>query len=162
MHFLIYLTVSEKVKVYILDENYNKKPYGAWGPLYIMDHKPNYYNDEIQNPYGRGLLYRTDRIARILPDKSIDFLENGGRTVMTEGINGRVYYDLKNIEDTVCRYNGISKSEVYMFYDPEIHDMSIRCNIKGDREVNIEDIKKFIEKECGKESVPKEIVYLER
>jgi hypothetical protein len=28
------------VKVYILDEGYRKKPYGAWGPLYVMDYEP--------------------------------------------------------------------------------------------------------------------------
>ncbi|MBE6072195.1 MAG: hypothetical protein E7208_09575 [Clostridium butyricum] len=56
-----HIYIEEKVKAYILDESYNKKPYGAWGPLYIMDHKPDYYQDEIENPYGPGILYRTKK-----------------------------------------------------------------------------------------------------
>ena len=66
---------SETIKVYVFDENCKKKPFGAWGRLYVMDHKPAKYLDEITNPYGPGTLYDTGRTARILPDGSLDFLE---------------------------------------------------------------------------------------
>ena len=66
---------KEQIKVYVFDENCKKKPFGAWGELYVMDHKPETCLDEITNPYGPGKLYDTGRIARILPDGSLDFLE---------------------------------------------------------------------------------------
>ena len=31
---------QEPVKVYVFDENCRKKPFGAWGELYVMDCKP--------------------------------------------------------------------------------------------------------------------------
>lgn len=152
---------EDKVKVYILDENYNKKPYGAWGPLYVMDRIPGYYEDEIENPYGKGTLYKTNRIARILPDGSVDFLENGGRTVLTDGSNGRVYYDLEMLEETLCEYEGIEQAQAYMRYDPSINEMSLIADVKGSMEPDVEDLKMFIEENCTKTLVPVEINYTE-
>lgn len=149
----------EKVKAYILDEGYNKKPYGAWGTLYIMDHKPDYYEDEIENPYGSGTLYRTKKTARILPDGSIDFLDNGGRTVLTDGVNGRRYYDLENVEKTLCDYDGIDYAEAYLSYDPEINEMSLIADIKGSSQPDMEKLKLFIEEKCTKYLVPSKINY---
>ena len=35
----------------------------------------------IENPYSEGILYQTNRIARIMPDGTVDFLEESGRIV---------------------------------------------------------------------------------
>ena len=83
---------KEPVKVYVFDENCRKKPFGAWGELYVMDCKPEQVLDEITNPYGPGKLYDSGRTARILPDGSLDFLEQGGRTIMQEGLTGRQFH----------------------------------------------------------------------
>ena len=151
---------EEKVKAYILDENYNKKPYGAWGQLYIMDCKPNYYDDEIENPYGKGTLYNTNKIARILPDGSVDFLENSGRNVLTDGSKGRRYYDLAKLEKTLCEYDGIEHADSYLCYDPEINEMGLMIDIKGTIHPDIEKLKLFIEGRCEKLLVPKKINYI--
>lgn len=151
---------EEKIKVYIFDESYNKKPYGAWGTLYIMDNKPDYYEDEIENPYGAGTLYCTKKIARILPDGSLDFLENGGRTVLTDGSNGRRYYDLANLEKVLCEYDGIKYAEGYLCYDAEVNEMILIADIKGNKEPNIEKLKLFIEERCPKRLVPTKINYI--
>ena len=34
------VSAETMVKAYVLDENCRKKPFGGWGTLYIMDHKP--------------------------------------------------------------------------------------------------------------------------
>ena len=151
---------NEKVKAYILDESYKKKPYGAWGPLYIMDYKPDYYEEEIENPYGKGTLYATGKIARILPDGSLDFLQNGGRTVLTDGSNGRIYYDLAKVEKILCDYDGIDYAEAYLSYDPSINEMNLKADIKGPFEVDIEELNAFIEERGTKLLVPCEINYL--
>ncbi|MDO5516172.1 MAG: AMP-binding protein [Clostridium sp.] len=153
---------GEGVKAYILDERYNKKPYGAWGPLYIMDHKPDYYSDEIQNPYGPGTLYCTGKIARILPDGQLDFLENSGRTVLTDGSNGRIYYDLKKLENALCEYDGIDSADAYMDYEPSINEMNLKCNIKGNKDIDVDKVKEFVRDRCGEKLVPEEICYLDR
>ncbi|NME82125.1 AMP-binding protein [Clostridium sp. SM-530-WT-3G] len=152
----------ERVKAYILDEGYNKKPYGAWGPLYIMNHRPNFYSDSIENPYGPGTLYRTDKIARILPDGTLDFLENDGRTVLTDGSHGRIYYDLGKLERTLDDFEGISKADAYMVYDPSKNEMSLKCNVKGKAEPDIIKLKEYIKEKCGEKLVPEEVCYTGR
>lgn len=156
------LEKGQKVKAYILDEGYMKKPYGAWGPLYIMDHKPNFYSDAIENPYGPGTLYLTDKIARILPDGTLDFLENDGRIVLTDGSNGRVYYDLGKLERTLGDFEGISKADAYMDYNPSKNEMSLKCNIKGNAEPDMVKLREYIEEKCGEKMVPDEVYYTGR
>lgn len=153
---------GQKVKAYILDEEYMKKPYGAWGPLYIMDHKPNFYSDAIENPYGPGTLYLTDKIARILPDGTLDFLENDGRIVLTDGSNGRVYYDLGKLESALSECEGISKADAYLSYEPSKNEMSLKCSVKGNDEPDMDKVKEFVREKCGEKLVPEEIFYTGR
>ena len=58
------------------------------------------WSDKITNPYGPGMLYQTGREARIMPDGRLEFLEQGGRTVMREGLTGRKFLDLYKLEQT--------------------------------------------------------------
>lgn len=153
---------DEKIKVYVLDENYNKKPYGAWGVLYIMDYKPSYYGEVIENPYGPGTLYCTTESARILPDGSVSFLKNSGRTVLTDGSRGRIYYELGFLESVLLEYDGIDYAECYMNYDREINEMTLTAEIKGNINPDYEELKKFIGEKCPKHLIPKNIKYVGR
>ena len=153
------LEYKESVKAYILDEEYNKKPYGAWGELYIMDHKPNFYSDAIENPYGPGTLYKTEKVARILPDGTLDFLENDGRIVLTDGSHGRVYYNLEELERNLEEFGGVSKADAYLAYNPVANEMSLKCNIKGKCEPDISKLKEYIKEKCGESLVPEEVFY---
>lgn len=148
---------DEEVKLYVLDEGYNKKPYGAWGPLYIMNHKPESYEETVENSYSPGTLYRTDCMARILPDGSIDFLENSGRIVLTEGVRGRIYYDLALLERTLCDYDGIESAEAYLRYDQTKNEMSLYADVKSAAKLQLEDINTYLKDTCGEMLVPKEI-----
>ena len=151
---------KERVKVYILDESYNKKPYGAWGSLFVMDHKPDNYENEIENPYGLGTLYDTKKIARILPDGSLDFLESGGRTVLTDGIHGRRYYDLAGLENVLCEYDDITDANSYLCYDKEMNEMKLIADVKSEKKIEEERLKMFIEERCSKMMVPSEFHYM--
>lgn len=134
-------TDKEKVKVYILDEGYHKKPYGAWGPLFIMDIKPADITEELQNPYGEGTLYNTGRIARILPDGNVDFVENGGSTVLTDGIHGRRYFNLEEIKQKLLAQNDVETAQVYLRYERKINEMKLVARINGSsKETDIENI----------------------
>lgn len=151
---LVKANTDEKVKVYILDEGYRKKPFGAWGPLFVMDCEPDSYSETIQNPYGPGILYNTQQIARILPDGSVDFLENSGRTVLTEGIRGRRYYNLAVLEKAILEYDGISEAEAYLCYNPSINEMSLEAKIQKEKEVDEEQLKAYLKERCGEQLVP--------
>ena len=141
---------DEPIKVYVLDDDYLKKPYGAWGKVYIMDYEPINCAKTVQYPYGEGTLYDTGVIGRILPDGTIDFLENAGRTVLTDGIHGRKYYDLKLLEKYILEYGGVKDAECYLAYDPEINEMSLYADIKTDSaQIDIAGLKEFVRDKAG-------------
>lgn len=81
-------------------------------------------------PFGPGVVYQTGVIARILPDGSIDFMENTGRTVLTDGAHGRRYFDLKKAEEVLKAREEISQADCYMIYDSEVRDMVLKAEIK--------------------------------
>ncbi|MCM1496965.1 MAG: AMP-binding protein [Clostridium sp.] len=120
---------AKRCKVYILDESYKKKPYGAWGTLYIMDYKPKTYTKELENPYGDGVLYETDMVARILPDRTLDFLENNGRTVVTDGIHGLRQFYLKDVEQALLACEGVKTAKAYLYYDTDVNEMSLTADV---------------------------------
>jgi hypothetical protein len=104
------------VKVYVFNRECRKQPFGAWGELFVLDHPTGGYTDMIKNPYGSGTLYNTGRTARILPDGTIDFLEQGGRTVLQEGVRGRNYLNLKKLETVLAGLSGVETAEAGICY----------------------------------------------
>jgi len=144
---------SETIKVYVFDENCKKKPFGAWGRLYVMDHKPAKYLDEITNPYAPGTLYDTGRTARILPDGSLDFLEQGGRTIMQEGIMGRQFHDLYQLETVLKQVPGVEEAAAYVRYT-EGNKLVLTAEVKGTMAQDADALKAYVEAQCGKAHVP--------
>ncbi|MBQ6529617.1 MAG: hypothetical protein IJI39_01675, partial [Clostridia bacterium] len=147
--------VDTQVKVYVLDERYNKKPTGAWGRLYIKDYEPENVVDIINYPYQKGTqLYDTGITARILPDGSIDFLENSGRTVLTDGSRGRRYYDLGALEKAVGGMNNIEECRAYMVYDDETGDMKLAMDVETSKDSFINKIRAHTEETFGEQLIP--------
>ena len=144
---------QEPVKVYVFDENCRKKPFGAWGELYVMDCKPEQVLDEITNPYGPGKLYDSGRTARILPDGSLDFLEQGGRTIMQEGLTGRQFHDLYQIETALKQVPGVEEAAAYVRY-ADGNKLVLTAEVKGTMEQNADVLKAQVEAQCGKAHVP--------
>jgi long-subunit acyl-CoA synthetase (AMP-forming) len=107
---------DQQVKVYVFNRECRKQPFGAWGELFVLDHPTGGYTDMIKNPYGSGTLYNTGRTARILPDGTIDFLEQGGRTVLQEGVRGRNYLNLKKLETVLAGLSGVETAEAGICY----------------------------------------------
>lgn len=146
-------------KVYILDESYRKKPYGAWGKLYIKDIRPAKYNKVISSRYSEGDLYETDIIARILPDGTLDMLENNGRTVITDGVHGIRKFYLKDVEKAVNSIESVESSNAYLYFDTEINEMSLAVDVRlsesGD--INNEDIIDYMNENYDQTMIPKQI-----
>ncbi len=145
----------KRVKVYILDESYHKKPYGAWGKLYVMDLKPDQYTKEMENPYSFGTLYETEHIARILPEGTLDFLENNGRTIVTDGIHGLRQFYLREVEKAVQKYEGVEEAKAYLYFDTETNEMSLAVEIMAKPEVTEEAVLAYMSKNYKDTMVPK-------
>lgn len=148
---------DENIKVYVFDKEYRKKPYGAWGTVYIMNYEPENFTEVVQYPYGEGVLYGTGLIGRILPDGSIDFLHKTGRVVLTDGVRGRKYYDLKLVEETLLKSGQVRKAECYMAYDTELNEMSLHADVCADKELDVEMLKEYVGGELEALLIPKYI-----
>lgn len=147
------VSAETMVKAYVLDENCRKKPFGGWGTLYIMDHKPADCVDQITNPYGPGVLYQTSCTARILPDGSIHMLEQGGRIIMTESLTGRHFLDLYRLEDTACQYPGVERAEAYVAYGAG-NTMVLTLDVYGKNQLDTENLQKYLTERCEKPLIP--------
>lgn len=146
-----------KVKPYVLDSSCLKKPFGGWGDLYIMDCPTKDYVDQMENPYGDGVLYQTGRVARITPAGDVEFLEDAGRTVMIEGLKGRVFVDLHQVEAVLCECEGVTSVLAYTYYgaDNSIH---VGADVSGVTEDAVERIQAYATEHLQASWVPERIV----
>ncbi|MBQ3786422.1 MAG: AMP-binding protein [Lachnospiraceae bacterium] len=148
---------DEPIRLYVLDETYNKKPYGAWGPLYIMNYEPDEYVESQQYPYGPGMVYNTGLIARVLPDNTVDFLHTKGRKVLFEGSSGRKYTDLAKAEEALMAQDGIKSAKCYMSYDMDGSVFVLRADVETEGDVDVEALKEKIKETYGDDLTPKYI-----
>ena len=148
---------GRRVKVYILDEGYRKKPYGAWGPLYVMDYAPAHIEEVIENPYGPGTLYGTGDIARILPNGTVDFLEVNGKEVVTDGVKGRKFIDLNVTRQALSAYPGIEKADAYLKYNAESNEFNLYADVilkQGQDGFDQEACMAYLKENCPEINVP--------
>lgn len=133
-----------KVKAYVLDKHYLKKPFGGWGELYIMDYPTKDYVDRVENPTDSmdGMFYQTGYKARITPGGDVEFLEDTGRSVMLETLMGREYVDLGQIEKVLCEYEGITTAQAYTYYGGD-NVILVGVDVTGVTEDEVEKIKAY-------------------
>lgn len=151
---LIRLASSDRVRVYILDDHYSKKPFGAWGRLYVKDVPPVSYVDVINDPFREGSLYDTGIDARILLDGRIDFLENSGRVVLTDGSKGRHYYDLGLLERALSQMNTIENVNAYLVFDKEIREMKLVMDVETNFDSFVNTLRSYAGESAGKDLIP--------
>jgi len=149
---------DRRLKVYILDEGYRKKPYGAWGPLYVMDYQPAQVGEVIENPYGPGTLYATGLKARILPDGMVDFLEKRGREVMTDGVGGRRFFDLAAAEARLKACEGIRSAAAYLKYNTATNEMNLFADIEAEPGFDRAACLDHLKETCPPELVPVDLI----
>ncbi|MCR5370388.1 MAG: AMP-binding protein [Clostridium sp.] len=146
------------LKVYVMDETLHKKPFGAWGRLYVMDHDFEGCTAVYGNPYGEGKLYETSYTARILPDGSLDLLEHSGRTIMAERTMGRAFPNLYAMEQTVCSMAGVKSASAYVSYGGD-NALDLTVDIVPEENAQTEDfslekVSALLEEKLGKGCVP--------
>ncbi|MBE5998896.1 MAG: AMP-binding protein [Eubacteriales bacterium] len=149
---------DRRIKIYILDEDCRKKPYGAWGPLYVMDYQPAQFDEVIENPYGPGTLYATGLKARILPDGTVDFLDQEGREVMTDGVNGRRFFDLVKAEEALKACAGIRTADAYLKFNPATNEMNLYADVTADAGFDREACLESMKQTCAPELVPVDLM----
>ena len=112
----------------------------------------------IANPSSEeGTLYKTGHVARITLDGNVEFLEKAGRTVMLETLMGRVYVDLKKVEDVLCECDGVTAAHAYTYYGGD-NIMMVGADVKGVAKEDAEKIMAFAAEKLEKAWVPTKIV----
>jgi hypothetical protein len=152
------LAADTKVKAYVFDDTYLKKPFGGWGDLYIQDYPTKDYVDTIANPSSEeGTLYKTGHVARITLDGNVEFLEKAGRTVMLETLMGRVYVDLKKVEDVLRECDGVTEAHAYTYYGGD-NIMMVGADVKGVEPSEADRVMAFAAEKLPKAWAPTKIV----
>ena len=141
------------VKAYVLDDACRKQPFGGWGNLYIMDHPTLGWKDKITNPYGPGILYQTGLTARILPDGTLDLLEQGGRTVLMERLTGRSYVDLYALERLLSSLEGIYRAEAYVRWGEE-HKLVLTADLYCSKEPQLDKLNEYLKQHWDERLLP--------
>ncbi len=144
------------VKAYVLDESCRKQPYGGWGNLYILDQPTLGWKDKITSPYTKGILYQTGLTARILPDGSLDLLDQGGRTVQMEQLTGRHFVDLYALERLLVGFPGIHSADAYVRWGEE-HKLVLAADVHCSHEPDSAALDEFLEKHWDTGLLPVEI-----
>ncbi len=114
------------------------QPIGGWGTLYI--------NGE-----------NTGRIARLLTDDSIDFIENSGRTVMQESLTGRCFIDLEKLEKELKVYDGINYAEAYISYGLD-NKLLLTAEITTEKEIDVKTLKTYLAEKCEISLQPSKLI----
>ncbi len=100
-------------------------------------------------------------MARILPDGSIDLLENGGRTVMQESVTGRNFLDLERLERMLRGYEGVGHAEAYVRYTKG-NQLILQADIYGSEEPDRERLGEYLAERCEKALIPGEIRFIKK
>jgi amino acid adenylation domain-containing protein len=148
---------------YVLGSNLQLKPVGAWGILYVGGHgvASGYLNAPIlthekfiQNPFGQGCLYRTDDVARMLPDLTIEFKGRIDDQVKIRGFR----VTLGEIEHQLSRHELISEAVVLV--KEENGDKHLIAYYVSPAEVNTASLKQFLSASLPDYMVPAYFVHL--
>ena len=122
----------------ILDRKGRIQPIGGWGALYVD-----------------GL--STGKTARILPDGTIDYLEESGRTVMNEGLLGRLYPDQVKVEEILQAYPGVKKAEAYISLGEKNYFM-LTINVETDGTVTKDALLAHIAAHGDQSMIPPKVI----
>ena len=152
------VSADTKVKAYVFDDTYLKKPFGGWGELYIQDYPTKDYVETIANPSSEeGTLYKTGHIARITAAGNVEFLDKAGRTVMLETLMGRVYVDLNKVEEILCQCDGVTEAHAYTYYGGD-NIVMVGADVSGVTQDDAERIMAYAAEKLEKAWVPTKIV----
>ena len=144
---------NDMVKPYVMDKHGRKKPYGAWGRLFILDREVKKNAKTIISTYNPGILYDTGIKARITPDNRIETLEQAGRTVLRETLQERFFIDLYKIEQTLMTYPGIKSAKACLQYG-ENNLFHVKAVIETSDEIDAAEVKSFVCDKLGEYMMP--------
>ena len=77
---------------------------------------------------------------------------------MQEGLTGRHFHDLHQLETVLKQIPGVEEAEAYVRY-AEGNKLLLTAEVKGTMEQDEDALKAYVEAQCGKAHVPAEIIW---
>jgi hypothetical protein len=74
---------------------------------------------------------------------------------MTDGVNGRRFFDLPAIENKLTSIEGISEAQAYMKYNTATNEMNLYADVKADDSFDTEACLESLKADCP----PEELLY---
>ena len=153
---------------FILDKKMRRLPYGAPGFLFASGHQVGrgYLNRPeenakafLENPFEDGdfkKFYHTGDVVRYLRDGTLDFIGRKDGQVKIRGFR----IETSEVERVIREYEGVKDATVQAFPAPS-GGMFIAGYVVGDKELDLDDIKKFIGQRKPPYMVPEAMMQLE-
>ena len=154
----------KNVQVYIVDKYMCPTPIGVTGELCIAGdgvgagylNRPELTAEKfIDNPFGKGKLYKTGDLAYWRDDGNIVYVGRNDFQVKIRGLR----IELGEIENAICSINGISQSAVLVQKNSE--GRQIICAFYTGAEINAKEIRNYIGKKLPKYMLPHIFVHLD-
>lgn len=148
---------------YVLDANLQLKPIGSYGILYVGGDgvASGYLNNPeltkkkfIQNPFGAGQLYRTDDVARLLPDLTVDFKGRVDDQVKIRGFR----VTLGEIEHQLTLHDSVAEAVVLVLETEG--DKQLVAYYVSPAEISAASLKQFLAAKLPDYMVPAHFVHL--
>lgn len=153
------------VQVYILDKNNNVTPIGVTGELCIAGdgvgagylNRPELTAEKfIDNPFGKGKLYKTGDLAYWREDGNIVYVGRNDFQVKIRGLR----IELGEIENAICGVGGISQAVVVVRKNTE--GRQLICAFYTGTETEAKDIRSHIGKKLPKYMLPHICTHLDK
>lgn len=152
-------------QIYIVDKYMRPMPIGVTGELCISGagvgvgylNRPELTAKKfIDNPFGRGKLYKTGDLVYWREDGNIAYVGRNDFQVKIRGLR----IELGEIENAICGIDGISQSVVVVRKNNE--GRQLICAFYTGREFEAKDIRNYIGKKLPKYMIPHIFTYIEK
>ncbi|OUM58602.1 hypothetical protein PIROE2DRAFT_16080 [Piromyces sp. E2] len=151
-----------RVNVHIVNQYSQHQIVGGWGDLFVEESSTVTFTPEdvIDNPFGKGKLYKTGFTGRILGDGSINILENDCRLMSFGLCFCPVAKNINVVEKLLNSYDGITKCTIEAKYIE--HEFKIFAHIFGEKEPDMAVLNDYLASKLNDTKlVPHEIIFHE-
>jgi acyl-CoA synthetase (AMP-forming)/AMP-acid ligase II/acyl carrier protein len=158
-------------QVYILDKNLQPLPIGVMGELHIGGdglargylNRPDLTAEKfIDNPFGKGKIYKTGDLCRYLPDGNIEYIGRIDNQVKIRGFR----IELGEIEATLNQYQKIKETVVIAREkengEKENGDKYLVAYLIVDKSLEISEIREYLKQKLPDYMIPSGFVFLDK
>jgi len=154
-------------QLYLLDPQLNPVPIGIAGEIFIggnslargyLNHPVLTREKFINNPFGKGLLYKTGDLARHLPDGNLAFIGRMDDQVKIRGIR----IELGEIKSLLNQYPQIEQTEIIATGNREKGQIVIAYYLsKEHKHISPQILRDFLKQKLPEYMIPSAFVYLD-